>query len=152
MAVYLVRHAKAGDREAWEQPDELRPLTKAGRRQADGLVGVLGDRSVERIISSPYVRCVQTVRPLARALGLPVEEDEALAEGADLGHILRLIEAAAAGNAVLCSHADVIEGTLLQVSRPSAGVETPLRLKKGSTWVLEADGGSLVVGRYLPPP
>ena len=35
--VHLVRHAHAGDAERWEGPDELRPLTAKGRRQAERL-------------------------------------------------------------------------------------------------------------------
>ncbi|MEA2687050.1 MAG: 8-oxo-(d)GTP phosphatase, partial [Actinomycetota bacterium] len=52
----VVRHAHAGDREAWVGPDERRPLTKKGRRQATGLVEVLADYNVGRIVSSHYVR------------------------------------------------------------------------------------------------
>jgi broad specificity phosphatase PhoE len=58
---YLIRHAKAGDRGAWQGPDELRPLTKGGARQADGLAERLGGEPIARVISSPAVRCLDTV-------------------------------------------------------------------------------------------
>ncbi len=51
--VYLVRHAKAGDRQAWPGDDLSRPLSKTGRRQAKALVRVLSGRMIERILSSP---------------------------------------------------------------------------------------------------
>jgi 8-oxo-(d)GTP phosphatase len=78
MTVYLVRHAKAGDREAWEGDDDLRPLSKPGRRQAAGLVDLLRPAGIRRLVSSPAVRCVQTLEPLGEALGLAVELDDAL--------------------------------------------------------------------------
>ena len=76
MTVYLVRHARAGRRSAWKGDDRLRPLSKVGRRQAAALVDLLvevsGDREIEEILSSPYVRCRQSVDPLAKRLGLKV--------------------------------------------------------------------------------
>ena len=37
MSVLLLRHTSAGDRDAWEDDDELRPLDKRGRAQAVAL-------------------------------------------------------------------------------------------------------------------
>ena len=71
MIVYLVRHARAGKRGEWEGDDRLRPLDERGVRQAQGLVEQLSGRELRRILSSPYVRCVQSVEPLAEARGLP---------------------------------------------------------------------------------
>ena len=78
--VFLVRHAKAGNREKWQEPDELRPLTKPGWQQAEALAGVLGGERVAALVSSPYVRCIQTLEPLGEDLDLPVQEHDALAE------------------------------------------------------------------------
>ena len=47
----------------------------------------LVDTPVGRVISSPYVRCIQTVEPLAAAMGLVVESSDAFAEGMDLSLI-----------------------------------------------------------------
>ena len=46
MTVYLVRHAKAGDRDSWREDDRLRPLSGRGRLQARALVDVLERRDV----------------------------------------------------------------------------------------------------------
>jgi broad specificity phosphatase PhoE len=100
----LLRHASAGDREAWAAPDALRPLDERGRRQAAELVPLLLELGVERVVSSPYVRCVQTVEPLAAALGVELEEDERLAEG-EGGAAADLI---AEHGVVACTHGDVI--------------------------------------------
>ena len=80
MTLHLVRHAKAGYRSDWAQSDELRPLTAVGEAQALALADLLRHHPVKRILSSPYVRCMQTVKPLAKALGLEVEEHHALGE------------------------------------------------------------------------
>ena len=69
----LVRHAHAGDRYRWEGPDSVRPLSAAGQAEAAGLLIRLEDYPLERILSSPTVRCQQTVQPLARDRYLGVE-------------------------------------------------------------------------------
>ena len=83
MTVYLVRHAVAMSRKAWNhEDDDLRPLIPKGQRQATGLASLLRDAPVRRVLSSPAVRCVDTVRPLAEKLGLRVETTDVLQEGA----------------------------------------------------------------------
>jgi len=77
----LVRHAKAGRRDDWDGEDRLRPLSKAGRRQAQDLVGLLRLFGPDRIASAPPTRCRDTVAPLADALGLPVGDEPLLGEG-----------------------------------------------------------------------
>jgi phosphohistidine phosphatase SixA len=103
--------------------DRLRPLDERGRRQAEALREVLLQRGVTRAVSSPYVRCVETVEPL----GLVVEHDERLAEGVELEQTLELLDELESGDgtAVACTHGDVIENVL---GRP---------LKKGAAVVLE---------------
>ena len=94
--VLLVRHAKAGDRERWTGDDRLRPLDKRGRRQADAMVGPLAGLSLTRLVSSPYVRCVQTLEPLSARVGMAVESDRAIAEGASVEEARALPRAARA--------------------------------------------------------
>ena len=62
----LVRHAHAGDKTRWQGPDRLRPLSLAGQAEAAGLVVRLEDFPIWRILTSPTLRCQQTVEPLAR--------------------------------------------------------------------------------------
>ena len=76
---YLVRHAHAGDKHAWVGPDRLRPLSEPGRREAHGLLVQLRPYPIARILSSPTVRCLQTVEPLAQRRGLPIEPTQVLA-------------------------------------------------------------------------
>lgn len=149
--LYLVRHAKAGDREAWTEDDRLRPLSKKGRRQAEGLVEQFEDRQVDRIVSSPFDRCVQSVRPLAIARNLPVEESEWLAEGAPLPEAMSFLRGAG-GAVVVSTHGDLIPAVVLHLAERGLPMEDPERWQKGSTWILEREAGLFTVARYLAPP
>lgn len=154
MTVYLVRHGDAGDREQWEGPDHLRPLDENGWKQADQLADVLTGRGVQRVVSSPYVRCTQTVEPLAGRLDVPVEESAALAEGAPVDDTVALLRSVAGTVTVLCTHGDIVP-SLLEGLEERDGLPLPedYRYDKGSTWVLEPDGsGRFVRAEHLPPP
>src|SRR4051794_33155483 len=154
MTVFLVRHADAKSRANWPHPDETRPLTRKGGAQADGLVDVLREHQVRRILSSPAVRCVATVAPLATTLGLPVEETNALFEGADAVKAFELVHKAgrSKGDLVLCTHGDLIPEMLRIVSRDGVTLVDAPRWPKGSTWALESDGDGFTRAVYLPPP
>jgi 8-oxo-dGTP diphosphatase len=149
---YIVRHAKAGDRTTWTEDDRLRPLTKKGRRQAEQLVVAFRGREVGLVVSSPYVRCVQTVRPLALDRGLTLVTDEALAEGAPLSQVLELLDRAAGTAAVFCSHGDVIPMLVEHLKHEGVELAPGGDWKKGSIWTLErAADGAVVRGRYEMP-
>ena len=75
MPILLVRHAVAASRSKWDGDDRLRPLTKRGQRQALDLVSQLSEQPVHRVLSSPYLRCVDTVAPLARGRRIEVHID-----------------------------------------------------------------------------
>jgi phosphohistidine phosphatase SixA len=152
VTAYLVRHAKAGDREAWEGDDTLRPLSKPGRRQAEGLVGLLQPAGIRRLVSSPAVRCVETLEPLGRALGVQVELDDALFEGTGPGPTMELILRAGGDTVALCTHGDVMEEVMEDVLASGVRPAGDVGFAKGSTWVLETDGSAVVAARYLPPP
>jgi len=56
------------------------PLSELGRAQAQALARALEDKGVRRIVSSPLIRCVATALPLARAVGIAIEEEPLLLE------------------------------------------------------------------------
>jgi phosphohistidine phosphatase SixA len=141
MPVLLFRHATAGHRRPGDNDDHLRPLDERGRRQAAALPAQYAGFDVERVLTSPYVRCRLSVEPLAETLALPVEERAELAEGAADADARALIAGVAGATAVLCTHGDILEALL---------GEEP---EKGSTWVVEPDGeGNFRRREYLPPP
>jgi len=86
MLLHLLRHAHAGDPEAWDGPDAARPLSEKGREQAERLgvylVGVAF--KTDAIITSPKLRAVQTAEIVADHLGVAVAEDDRLAGSLDL--------------------------------------------------------------------
>jgi phosphohistidine phosphatase SixA len=146
---YLVRHAKAGSRERWSAPDRDRPLSDAGRIQAAALVAVIG-RGVRSIKSSPYRRCMETVMPLAEALGLRIEEEVRLAEGA--GPEWALAELATAAGSVLCTHGDVMAEVVTSLVEARVPMQGDIQWAKGATWAFDISGGRILAGRYLPVP
>jgi len=139
MTILFVRHARAGNRKEWQGDDRLRPLDERGRRQAEGLVDLLRGHGPTRVLSSSSARCRETVEPLARALGLTVEERTGLAEGASARDVRAVSAELHDEVVVLCTHGDVVADVLGEES------------KKGSTWILRLDGDGLTPVEYLPP-
>ena len=139
MPIYVIRHAKAGSRREWTEPDELRPLSKSGRRQALALRDALAGHPIPVLLSSPYVRCVQTLEPLAAALGLTVQAEDVLAEGTPFEPALALV-ANLPEHAVLCSHGDVIPELIAALHRRGMELDTEPDWRKASTWVLHREG------------
>ena len=148
---YLVRHGKAQEREGWSRRDSLRPLEPAGERQAVGIARRLRAR-VLRVDSSPAVRCLDTVRPLAKAAGLRLRRARALGEGADPADALALMRRMRVGSAAFCTHGDVMLGVLEMLADSGVRLEGGLRLPKGSAWRIDLrPDGSVVRARYLKP-
>jgi 8-oxo-dGTP diphosphatase len=137
MSVTLLRHASAGDRDEWEGDDLPRPLDDRGRRQALAL-RALAARGIARIVSSPYVRCIETVEPLAATLALAIEVDARLAEGAELDDALALLSELDGG--VACTHGDIVEALLGH------------HLKKGAAAIVEPEENGLRLLEELPAP
>jgi len=84
----------------------------------------LAGYDIERVLSSSLVRCVQTMEPLARELGIEIEERGELTEGATREEALALVEEVRGAGVALCTHGDVVLELL--------GAE----LKKGETAIL----------------
>lgn len=147
----VVRHADAGDRRGWKGPDSLRPLSPAGRRQAEGLVVRLEDYPVDRILSGPTLRCQQTVQPLARDRFLQIEPLAALGVDADAGKLRATFWDRELPNAVLCIHGETIGRFLSLLVADGLAVEDRLDWPYGSTWLLQRIGQRQVRGRLLAP-
>ena len=149
--IFLVRHAKAGDRGGWVGDDVDRPLSKAGIRQAEAIADRLTKHGATSLYSSSYVRCVQTLEPLAERLGVEVEHDKRLFEGEPFEPVLDLITEVEPG-AVLCSHDDIIPAVVQALGRRGMEIQTPPDWRKGSIWVLKRNGSRVPKGKVWPPP
>jgi phosphohistidine phosphatase SixA len=128
MTLLLIRHASAGDRDDWVGDDLPRPLDVRGRGQASRLPELLGDYEITRVLSSPAVRCVQTVEPLARSRGLDIEVRQELSEEQQGEAGAALVRSLVGGQTALCVHGGLSD-TIAGVSQ-----------KKGEVLVLDDEG------------
>jgi 8-oxo-dGTP pyrophosphatase MutT (NUDIX family) len=149
----LVRHGRAGDRSAWAGEDRLRPLDAAGRAQADALRRTLRCFGPDRVLSADNIRCVDTVRPLAEDIAVPVETEPALTEAAydaDPARGLRRIRAVVAlgDRSVLCSQGGVIPRMVRAFAERGDVRLTEVPARKGSVWALSFVDDRLVAADY----
>ena len=109
----LLRHAKAAAKGSWKRSDVSRPLDDVGRSDAKALVELLaGFASRPRLISSPAVRCMDTLRPLAQFSGAKVREEKVLymhnqpADDTTAAALAAIVEGAIASGepTVICAH------------------------------------------------
>ena len=118
----IVRHAKSRARSKWPDADSLRPLNVRGRERAEALIPILAAYGVTRVVTSPSVRCLDTVLPYAAATGHIARlqaglSEEGFAEQPERApyHLTRLLERGEA--AVVCSHGPVIPVLFEQLAR-----------------------------------
>lgn len=149
--VLLVRHARAGAREAWTGPDADRPLDLTGIAQAAELAASLPAfwlrDEVPYVVAAPVTRCVETV-----AWAGPVKEEPALGEDAfedGASSVAYVRSLAGHGVTVACSQGGVIPYIVETLRREDGFAPVGVRASKGSTWVLSFADGRLVAADYL---
>jgi phosphohistidine phosphatase SixA len=155
----LVRHASAGRKADWPGDDESRPLDAQGAADAQALARLLACFApTARVISSPALRCTETVRPFAAAFWGTVEAEARLAPHArsagsssrtDLADALRRLLSDLAADrrpVVLCMHRENLPDALAAVcsalGAPTAVPADP-SLPKGGFWVAHVASGEL---------
>ena len=149
--IYLVRHAKAGERRVWEGDDEARPLSKLGWKQSEAMAKRLESKGATSLYSSSYVRYMQTLEPLGKRLGVDVVPEPRLHEGGQFEPVLDLLGEVGTG-AVLCSHGDIIPAVIEALARRGMQVETRPDWRKATIWVLKRKGDRITKGKVWPPP
>lgn len=153
MPLVVVRHAHAGDRSTWTGDDRLRPLSSRGQVQARALIAPLASLEPKRILSSPAVRCRQTVEPLGAEIGLDVIDDDRLSEGSPPRLVADLLDDLAGTTTVVCTHGDIVPRILDELIDQGMTSDDGFRWQKASTWVIEH---SRETGwghaRYVGPP
>ena len=128
-ALIVARHGKATAHENWDGPDSLRPLVAVGMQQSRDIAGGLTAFGPSAIISSPAIRCLQTVAPLSYKLGMEIREsgkisqDKWTKEGDRVADFVttRLRKAVPV---VMCSHGPVIPQIVSEIIRQTGGAVT----------------------------
>ena len=149
----LLRHADAGDPEAWQGPDAARPVSDKGRKQSKRLgehLALIGHEA-EAVITSPRLRAVQTAEIVADLIGASVIEDDRLAGGIDLETVDAIVRDAGDPERVMLVGHDPDFSELVSVLCGAAGVT----MRKGAFARIDVDrplragAGTL---RWLLPP
>jgi 8-oxo-dGTP diphosphatase len=162
----LLRHASAGQKKNWPAGDASRPLDAKGEADALALAGLLACFAPRaRVLSSPALRCTESVRPYAEAFGGTVDTEAAMAlsgpsdnsfsgtrRGDALTDLVRDL-VAVDGPAVLCLHREnlpkVLAAACAALGAPAPEPPDP-PLAKGGFWVVHmADGELAGLERYV---
>ena len=153
MLLHLLRHADAGDPEAWQGPDSIRPLSAKGRRQSKRLgdhLATIGF-TADVIVTSPKVRAEQTADIVGERLGVAVTVDDRLAGAFDVDSLDELLtHAGDPERIVLVGHDPDFSETLATLCGPQLEmkkgafarieIERPLRAGRGTLrWLLPPD-------------
>jgi phosphohistidine phosphatase len=110
--LFVVRHAEAAPGE----PDELRPLTAAGRDTARALGERLAPARPEAVLSSPLLRARETAEQIARAAGIATEPDERLAPGATADTVRNAVAGRSGDTIVVVGHQPDCSEIVLELS------------------------------------
>jgi 8-oxo-dGTP diphosphatase len=137
----LLRHASAGERPSAASLDRARRLDRIGRADARSLPVALAGHELERIVSSPHARCVETVGALARSRNLRVEVRDELLPDASAEDVRALLDELPDAT-LLCTHRETM----------AALFGRELTCEKGGTWLVERRDGGHAPAAYLPPP
>ncbi|WP_431878677.1 histidine phosphatase family protein [Micromonospora marina] len=174
LTVHLVPHCASVARDGWVGNHDDRPLSGAGREQAQALAGAVGT-GIDAIYTSPALRCRQTVEPLAAASRLELVELPELYEadgfhqpaewvdgvfapmgtavagawtaGRALGALARMAGTRAGGSVVACSHGDVIP-VLLSSLAGAYRIPLPPLVTRGGWYALRFADGRLAMASH----
>jgi 8-oxo-dGTP diphosphatase len=150
--LYLLRHAKAGERRLWQGDDLHRPLSPKGWKQSELLAERLAPLGVSTLHSSPYIRCVQTIEPLASRLERSIAIETWLCEDEPVAPLLSMLSEVPDG-AVMSTHGDLIPAAILALERRGIEIRTPPDWRKATVWVLKRNkNGEIVQATVWPPP
>ncbi len=128
--IVLLRHGKAVAHSDWDGADAKRPLQSRGVLQAERVVPALQAFAPKKLITSDAVRCADTLKPLAAALGKKVKKTSAISQDAyengEAG-VRAVVEKRLSKrvSAVLCSHGPVLPELVRCIAREAGSPMTP---------------------------
>jgi broad specificity phosphatase PhoE len=162
LIIDLVRHMKARNAAKWGEADDARPLSKLGQRQAGvHAVAMAAGEPIVALYCSPAQRCRETIRPLARRLGLEVQIEPMLADtrlfallpvGVE-NPLLGMWQDAhpEGGRIVACSHGDTIPAFLESLNAEDDNA-LPALLKGFGGWYRVRVSGDVVRIEHVEAP
>lgn len=136
--LFLIRHASAGTSDKHDPNDVVRPLDQYGRNQAAWIAAFLTRAGVVNFVSSPALRCLQTIQPAADRVGATVVVDAAFAEGSSTTGALHALRAIEGGTAV-CLHGDLLPEIIQTFTTGGMEVSAEPSFAKGVVWSVEFD-------------
>jgi hypothetical protein len=168
LSLEIFIHMDAAPRDTWTGDMDARPLTELGWRQAERIAAdILAKGRVDALLSSPALRATQSLEPLSKQTGLPVEVTPgfgdtfrykapegwenpdrqgpdplggAYSAGKALAEFEKLLARESVQRAVLCSYDDIVPAFLALVAG-KYGVAMPKRIRgKGYFYVVEVAG------------
>lgn len=150
----ILRHTKALERGDWDDIDSKRTLDEKGLQQAANLITHLAPFAIDEIYSSDYLRCVQTVTPLADVRNLRITEIPNLNEENFEIDPERSISFANAvkqdeKNILLCSHNPVIPTMLRGILNTKLKNKDLIKLEPGDAWIVHRVRGEIVALDFL---
>lgn len=113
---------------------------------------IFANFDISAVYSSPYLRCMQTVEPLARAHRVKVQAEAGLAEGRGLEAAFGFFADPKLDQVVLCTHGDIVWELVEDLANRRVLPAFREDFAKGSTWVVDVKGGVPVKARYIPAP
>jgi len=151
VTLYIVRHAKAGKRSEWDGPDTLRPLSDKGWEQSQAIAEKLIELKPSALISSPAVRCMQTLEPLSKATKIEIFADKRLFEHGDVAKMIELLEDAK-DSTVISSHGDMIPEVIKILQRRGMEIGSKPDWRKATVWVLNRTKNGFKSAFVMAPP
>jgi 8-oxo-dGTP diphosphatase len=176
MVLDVLPHCSSTPRDDWLGPDDERPLSDKGMREA-AVLAMEAAEGVQAVYTSPALRCRQSVTPLAAAAGVPITVDERLREAdgfaepgawvegvfAPIGQALggawvagrglavldEIVARHPGGHAVLCSHGDLIPVVLAHLAA-ARGCPLPRIVERGGWFRLRFESGRLTMTGIHP--
>ncbi|MBS1672498.1 MAG: hypothetical protein JSS74_00845, partial [Actinobacteria bacterium] len=151
-ATLLLRGGAAIGASEWTGPDSTRPLTEAGRLTASTLTALTSVYEVNSALSATTERSWSTLEPLARSRRLEVDATPMLDEGLPEQN-LAVVDAVRGLGAAVCMHESSVRDVISALQqRDGLRVTSPLRVRRGSVWVLTGDERAYRSALYLPLP
>jgi len=148
---YLVRHADTDTRKKWKKNTDRRPLSKRGKRQARDLTDHLTRLPISEVRSGKALRCRQTVEDLATTIGVKLNTDKALSEGARLKSLHLDLADLRSETAVLSTHGDLVQAYIESLHADGVPLQGGRKWQKASVWQLELYKGEVTEAVYTAP-